>query len=159
MPAEATESPARPLATVGALMVGPGGRALFVKTRKWRGRWGVPGGKIEFGETMLSALCRELQEETGLVPRDVRWAPTLEAVRSDEFEYDAHLVLLNFVARCDHQEVALNREAQAHVWWHPARALRSLDLNRPTRSLVRHYLAHGHAGPTLQVAGESEGEG
>lgn len=139
----------RPLATVGALLVAPSGRALFVRTRKWRDRWGVPGGKIERGETMLAALHREVGEETGLRPRDVRWAPTLEAVGSPEFERDAHFVLLDFVARVDGEEVVLNDEAQAHVWLRPKAALTDLDLNEPTRSLVRHYLAHGHAGARL----------
>lgn len=142
----------RPLATVGALIVAPDGRALFVRTAKWRGRWGVPGGKIEAGETMLAALCRETLEETGLALHDVRWAPTLEAVRSDEFARDAHFVLLNFVARTRATDVRLNDEADLHAWLRPADALLELTLNGPTRALVRHYLGHGHAGPPLTEA-------
>lgn len=139
----------RALCTVGALVVAPSGRALFVRTAKWRDRWGVPGGKVEGGETLSSALHREFGEETGLALHDVRWAPTQEAVRSPEFARDAHFVLLNFVARTDTEDVALNDEAQAHVWLVPREALTRLDLNGPTRSLVHHYLAHGHAGPRL----------
>lgn len=142
----------RPLATVGALIVAPGGHGLFVRTEKWRGRWGVPGGKIERGETMLAALRREALEETGLELHDVRWAPTLEAVRSEEFAFDAHFVLLNFVARTRTTEVRLNDEADLHAWLRPADALRELTLNGPTRALVLHYLAHGHAGPRLSDA-------
>ena len=142
----------RPLATVGALIVAPDGRALFVRTEKWRGTWGVPGGKIEPGETMLAALRREAREETGLALHDVRWAPTLEAVRSDAFARDAHFVLLNFVARSRTTDVRLNDEADRHAWLRPADALRDLVLNEPTRALVLHYLAHGHAGPALAEA-------
>jgi ADP-ribose pyrophosphatase YjhB (NUDIX family) len=142
-------APLRALCTVGALVVAPSGRALFVRTAKWRDRWGVPGGKVEGGETLLAALGREFAEETGLALRDVRWAPTQEAVRSPEFAREAHFVLLNFVARVDREEVALNDEAQAHAWLPPREALRRLDLNGPTRALVHHYLAHGHAGPPL----------
>lgn len=148
---EAGAGAPRPVATVGALLVGPSSRALFVRTRKWRDTWGVPGGKIDPGEAMLDALRREVREETGLVVRDVRWAPTLEAVRSPEFARDAHFVLLNFVARVDAEEVALNEEAQAHAWLRPRAALRALDLNPPTRALVRHYLAHGHGGAALTL--------
>ena len=139
----------RPTATVGALLVSPAGRALFVRTHKWRGRWGVPGGKIESGETILAAVRREVREETGLNARDVRWAPTLESVASPEFEREAHFVLLNVTARCEHERVVLNDEAEEHAWTRPRDALHALDLNEPTRSLLHHYLAHGHAGPPV----------
>lgn len=142
----------RPKATVGALAIDAEGRGLFVRTPKWRGRWGVPGGKIEPGETMLAALRREFAEETGLELVDVRWAPTLEAVRSPEFVHDAHFVLLNFVARSRPGTVRLNDEADAFVWLAPRHASSRLDLNEPTRALVRHYLAHGHGGPPLVEA-------
>ena len=139
----------RALCTVGALAVAPSGRALFVRTAKWRDLWGVPGGKVEGGETLWAALQREFDEETGLTLHDVRWAPTQEAVRSAEFAREAHFVLLNFVARADTEQVALNDEAQAHAWMPPREALTRLDLNRPTRALLHHYLAHGHTGPPL----------
>lgn len=137
--AEKQVAEGRPLATVGALVLGPSGRALFIKTRKWRGLWGVPGGKIDYGETMRQALERELLEETGLELVDIRWGPVQEAVESSEFYAPAHFVLLNFVASSPSEEVRLNDEAEAYSWLEPARAL-DYPLNAPTRALVRFYL-------------------
>ena len=133
--------PEYPLATVGALVVGPSERVLIVKTHKWRGKWGVPGGKIDYGETMGQALKREFLEETGLTLAEIYWGPVQEAVQSGEFYKSAHFILLNFVAVTEHEEVTLNEEAQAHTWVSPERAL-TYDLNTPTRTLVEFYLDH-----------------
>ncbi len=149
-PAGAHPEPGRgyPLVTVGALIVGPSGRVLLVRTHKWGDRWGVPGGKVDLGETLLAAVHREVREETGLSLGAVAWAPTHEAVDHPEFHRRAHFVLLNFVARATSEDVALNDEAQAYAWTTPDEALR-MDLNAPTRALVEHYRAHGFATPEL----------
>ena len=41
-----------PLVTVGALIKGPSNRILIVETTKWKGTWGVPGGKVDWGESL-----------------------------------------------------------------------------------------------------------
>ncbi len=139
---------AYPLVTVGALLVGPSERVLLVRTHKWGGRWGVPGGKVDLGETLLAAVHREVREETGLTLGAVAWAPTQEAVDHPQFHRPAHFVLLNFVARAHGEDVILNDEAQAYAWATPDEAL-AMDLNAPTRALVEHYRAHGFATPAL----------
>lgn len=139
----------RPLATVGALIVGPSGRVLLIRTHKWRDRWGVPGGKIEYGETMAAAVRREVREETALELGDIHWAPVQEAVDSAAFHRPAHFVLLNFVARSATERVRLNDEAQAFAWVEPEEAL-AMDLNPPTAVLVRHFLDRGFDTPPLE---------
>ncbi len=136
-----SETVQKPLTTVGALAVSPDGRVLLVKTHKWRGTWGVPGGKVEYGETLKAALQREFLEETSLTLGSIYWGPVQEAVRSPEFYLDAHFILLNFVALTDGTTVTLNSEAQAHVWVSPGDAL-TMPLNTPTRALVQFYLGH-----------------
>lgn len=149
-PLGAAPEPGRgyPLVTVGALIVGPSGRLLLIRTHKWGDRWGVPGGKVDLGETLLAAVQREVREETGLALTDVAWAPTHEAVDHPQFHRPAHFVLLNFIARAAGEEVTLNDEAQDHVWL-TAEAALAMDLNAPTRALVEHYRACGFATPRL----------
>jgi 8-oxo-dGTP pyrophosphatase MutT (NUDIX family) len=50
---------------VSAVIVDDGGRILL-QQRTDNGRWGLPGGAIEFGESIVEALHREVMEETGL---------------------------------------------------------------------------------------------
>lgn len=44
------------------------GRVLLQR-RADNGRWGLPGGSVEIGETVAAAVVREVQEETGLAVR------------------------------------------------------------------------------------------
>ena len=37
--------------------------------------WGLPGGKIESGETIIDAIQRECQEELGAMPEYIRLVP------------------------------------------------------------------------------------
>ena len=52
---------------VYALIEVRGSIALILKSRgPYTGSWDLPGGKIEFGESPVEALTREVQEEVGL---------------------------------------------------------------------------------------------
>jgi ADP-ribose pyrophosphatase YjhB (NUDIX family) len=66
-PAAAGNGPVR---CVGAIIV-DGARMLLVKRghEPARGRWSVPGGRVEPGETDEQAVIREVREETGLTVR------------------------------------------------------------------------------------------
>ena len=124
-----------PIVTVGALIHDPAGRFLVIRTHKWRDTYGVPGGKIDDGETMEAALVREIREETGLAVRDAHFVLAQDCVYSPEFYKRAHFVLLNFTCHCDGGAVTLNDEAQSYLWVTPAEA-RELPLNSFTRVLV-----------------------
>jgi ADP-ribose pyrophosphatase YjhB (NUDIX family) len=131
----------RPIVTVGAIIERPDGKILLVRTHKWRDRLGVPGGKIEHGETQETALKREIMEETGLVVSAVRFVLVQESIDSPEFYRPSHMILLNYACRvADSTSLVLNDEAEAFQWASPAEAL-ALDLNGPTRQLIEAWLA------------------
>ena len=134
---------AHPICTVGALIFNDANQVLMVRTQKWSGLWGIPGGKTKFGETSEAALRREIKEETGLEIEDIQFALVQDCIRSKEFYREAHFVLLNYTGRARGvAEVRLNEEAQEFRWVTLAQAL-CMDLNQPTRVLIEDVKRRG----------------
>lgn len=132
----ASDNEVHPISTVGGLIFNPAGEVLMIRTRKWSHLWGIPGGKIKYGESSEDALRREILEETGLVVAEVELVLVQDCIRSTEFYREAHFVLLNYTCRAlDVSHVLLNDEAEAWRWVSLDGAL-EMPLNTPTRVLV-----------------------
>ena len=124
---------------MGALVCGPCGRVLIVRTRKWRGSWGVPGGKVEWGEPLEAALRRELLEEVGLELATIGFALLQESVEDSQFHRPVHFLLINYFATSTGTAVTPNQEIAEWVWVSATEAL-DYPLNSFTRILIEHYL-------------------
>lgn len=125
-----------PVATVGALIFNGGDEVLMIRTHKWSDLWGIPGGKIKWGEASMEALRREVKEETNLDITDVEFVLVQDCIHSKEFYRDAHFILLNYTCRCAGSlDVKLNGEAQEFRWVKLQQAL-ELPINQPTNRLV-----------------------
>ena len=135
-PAKSGPENQSPLATVGALIFNAKNEMLLLRTHKWSDKWGIPGGKIKFGETSETALRREILEETNLHVKDIQFVLVQDCIHSREFYKDAHFVLLNYTCRAvGKREVKLNHEAQEFRWLTPV-AAKKLTLNKPTKILL-----------------------
>ena len=125
-----------PLATVGALIFNGADEALMIRTHKWSNLWGIPGGKIKWGEKSETALRREILEETGLKISGIKFVLVQDCIHSKEFYRDAHFVLLNYTCRCAGKpKVVLNEEGREFRWVKMADA-KKMKLNKPTRVLI-----------------------
>ena len=125
-----------PIVTVGALISNDSKEVLMIRTHKWSNLWGIPGGKIKWGETSADALRREIKEETNLDIDGIRFILAQDCIHSKEFYRDAHFVLLNYTCRCEGKpDVRLNDEAREFRWVTIAEAL-DMPINQPTRKLL-----------------------
>jgi phosphoglycolate phosphatase len=130
----------RPIATVGALIHDGQGNILMIRTHKWSNLWGIPGGKIERGESSEAALIREIQEETALEISDIKFIMVQESIDSPEFIRSEHFLLLNYLAKANSHIVTLNDEAEEFQWLPIEKALQ-IDLNIPTRILMEKIIS------------------
>jgi ADP-ribose pyrophosphatase YjhB (NUDIX family) len=93
--------PQRPLVGVGALII-RGDRIVLVERGRepQKGKWSLPGGALETGETISEGLCREVQEETGLDVRLIQLVEIFERiVRDSRGDVEYHYVLLDYLCR------------------------------------------------------------
>ncbi len=147
-----------PLATVGGLIFNDLGEVLMIRTHKWSNLWGIPGGKIKWGEASEAALRREILEETALEVEDIQFVLVQDCIHSKEFYRDAHFVLLNYTCRCvvKKPQVTLNDEGREFRWLKPDEAMK-LPLNTPTKILLEAVMGQRkHHAPAKKPSGPKQ---
>ena len=82
-----------------------------------RGFYSLPGGRVEFGETLHAALHREVDEETALKIDIVGLAGWREVV--PESAGGGHYLIMSFAARWRAGEPVLNDELDDFRWLAP----------------------------------------
>ena len=74
--------------------------------------WGLPGGRVESGETLMTAIVRECQEELGSMPDYLRMIPLEKFTTVDSgFEYHTFFCIIN-----DEFSPQLNHEHIGYAW-------------------------------------------
>lgn len=108
-----------PEPTVGAIIFNSEGKLFLMKSHKWGGKYVIPGGHIELGESAVDALKREIKEETGLDIFDIEFICIQEFIFDPAFWKKRHFVFLDYACKTDSSSVALNSEAQEFGWFSP----------------------------------------
>jgi 8-oxo-dGTP diphosphatase len=106
----------RPEVAVGAVCTHLGQLLLIRRGRgAAQGQWSVPGGHVEWGETLHEAVVREMYEETGLevvVDRYLGWV--------ERIVEPYHYVILDFaVTALDPAQTPVAGDDAAEVAWVP----------------------------------------
>jgi ADP-ribose pyrophosphatase YjhB (NUDIX family) len=129
--------PEGPMVGVGALIV-RGSSILLVKRRNPpnAGKWSVPGGLVELGETAEDAIRREVHEELGIrieLGKVFKVGSNIELDESGKVKY--HFVIVDFVARPLRGRIRLNDESSDYGWFGTGDVGR-LDMAPKTREVV-----------------------
>ena len=95
------------------------GKVLLVRRARSPGKgfYSLPGGRVEFGESLHQALAREVDEETGLaidIAGLAGWREVLPAAAGA-----GHYLIMSFAARWTAGDPVLNDELDEYRWVAP----------------------------------------
>ena len=130
---------------VGALIIDTG-RVLLVRHRLerggfWQGKWTLPGGMLQVGETIDEGILREVAEETGLEVEITGEAKEpVERIVTGDGGTELHVVYIVKTARVLGGELSPNSDVGEAVW----AAVEDLsdirdDLHEDTLLILRRY--------------------
>lgn len=132
-----------------AVIIRDGKGRVLLEKRADNGMWGVPGGRIEVGESIREAAVREIQEETGLAIRiiglfGVYSEPSERIVTYPDNSDERHLIDIFLDGEVEGGELRLSSESEAFQFFSPD-AL-PLDIVPPALAPMRDFLtgSRGH---------------
>ena len=113
-------TPARPVVGVGGVVVRDG-RVLLIRRGKepLYGRWVIPGGTVELGETLEEALVREMEEETGLLVEPLEVLTVFDRIQREGERVVYHYVIVDFLCRWRSGEAKAASDALEVAWARP----------------------------------------
>ena len=115
--------PPRPILAV-SVAVFREGRVLIGRRARppMAGRFSLPGGVVEVGETLVEAAARELYEEVGVECEIVGFNRHIEPIVRERGRVRAHFVIASFVGRWTRGEARVSEEIDAVAWIEPERS-------------------------------------
>ncbi|GAB6053758.1 NUDIX hydrolase [Magnetospira thiophila] len=124
--------PPTPVSAVG-VVVWKAARVLLVQRGHWpnAGRWTLPGGHQEWGETIAQAAIREVREETGL---EIELCGLVDVV--DLIGEDYHFTVTEMAARW-HSGTARAASDVAAVIWADSEQQKALNLTQEVQRIIK----------------------
>lgn len=83
------------------------------------GRFSLPGGVVQVGETLEEAVARELQEEVGVKADVIAFNRHVQPIERERARIRTHFVIASFVARWTAGEAHASEEMDVVAWIKP----------------------------------------
>jgi ADP-ribose pyrophosphatase YjhB (NUDIX family) len=131
---------------VGGAVVADG-RVLLARRAKppLLGRWSIPGGTVELGETLEEALVREMAEETGLEVEPLEILTVFDRIERAGADVVFHYVIVDYRCRYVSGTARAGSDA-AEVCWAAPDELPRFGLTPKAMEVVTEALRLASAG-------------
>jgi len=130
--------PEQPLIGIGAVIICNG--KILLEKRKGepgRGKWAIPGGLVELGESTEQAVIREVKEETNLKveqPKLIDVVNNITLDENDKIKY--HFVIVDYFVKLTGGKLEAADDA-AELRWVGFDEVESYDLTRSFRDFFQ----------------------
>jgi len=136
-----------PIAGVGAVVI-YNSKVLLVQrgTQPYKGQWCIPGGKINFGETLQQAAEREIFEETGILIEAHEPVYTFDIIETGNSENPSrlpfHYVVTDLRAEYLSGDIQAGSDVLDAAWFGKEEVMRS-DVQELTRNFLERWWIKG----------------
>jgi 8-oxo-dGTP diphosphatase len=130
--------PDQPVVGIGAVIIQDGKIALIRRGNEpSKGKWTIPGGLVELGESLDAAVIRETKEETCLDVDNPRLIDVVDNVDLDEQgKVKYHYVIIDYLVRVKAGTVKAASDA-AELCWVPFDEVEDYNLTASFRVFFR----------------------
>ena len=114
------------------------GKILMIKRAREpnKGKWSIPGGRIELGESIHEAVKREVSEECNIEIEILRLLEVSDnIIRDEERRVRYHYVLIDVLARYKTGEVNAQSDAEDYRWV-TVEELSEMDMSPQLRTIL-----------------------
>ena len=135
------EYPDHPFVGVGALIHREGKILLVMRAKEPNmGKWIIPGGLVELGESLEKAVLREVKEELGIDAKvEAMLDLASEVVLDENKRVKYHYVLIDYLVSPIQKDLILNNESSSYDWFKPE-SVKDLETTVNTKKIVQKYV-------------------
>ena len=130
--------PSQPIVGVGAVII-CNGKILLEKRKNepGKGKWSVPGGLVELGESVEQTVMREVEEETGLEVEKPEHIDVVDNIIRDESgRVKYHFVIIDYFMKLKGGTLKAASDAE-ELKWVPLSDVEKYDLTKTFRAFFQ----------------------
>jgi len=133
--------PSRPIPAVGAFIVRDGEVLLIRRAYEpCAGKWSIPGGAIELGETTIDALKREVFEELGVRLKSLKLLDVYDYISRDEDgKIRYHYVIIDFLVDLESFKITPSSEIVEYGFFTRDEMLSMPDLVPSVKAVIERH--------------------